>query len=321
MPNLKFMHFYHSYLDAIEPLSDVERGRLFTTCLQYSKTGVASGLNGNERFVFPLIKAQIDRDNEAYLKKCQQNSEKGKRGGRPPKKSDEGQDSEKSHGFSEKAKKAVAFLENPEEKSAEKLAQNLAHPVAQCSDEADIKADVAREKKLRLFLESQKSQGEGEGEGEIKEKRLAQPEVAPNSDTPPPKPKKPRKSGMVLYSEPFLRFWEVYPRREDKQRAFEIWSRLEAADHERVVTAAKNYAAKMRSQETEVQYIRLPKTFLNKGGWEDWVTGPPGAENGVITDAERAAIIAKHTNEGGERDDRAIIQEIWRIQHERNATG
>lgn len=57
---------YHSYLKSVEPLNDAERGRLFTACLQYSITGEAPDLRGNERFVFPMMKEQIDRDKTKY---------------------------------------------------------------------------------------------------------------------------------------------------------------------------------------------------------------------------------------------------------------
>lgn len=53
---------YHSYLAAIEPLNDEERGRLFTALLTYSQTGTAPDLPGNERFVFPTMREQMDRD-------------------------------------------------------------------------------------------------------------------------------------------------------------------------------------------------------------------------------------------------------------------
>lgn len=66
---------YHSYLKAIEPLNDAERGRLFTACLQYSMTGEAPELKGNERFVFPSMAAQIDRDKEKYAARCKKNAE------------------------------------------------------------------------------------------------------------------------------------------------------------------------------------------------------------------------------------------------------
>lgn len=57
---------YHSYLKSVEPLNDAERGRLFTACLEYSMTGKSPDLRGNERFVFPMIREQIDRDTEKY---------------------------------------------------------------------------------------------------------------------------------------------------------------------------------------------------------------------------------------------------------------
>ena len=55
---------YHSYLNAMDPLNDAERGRLFTACLIYSKTGEVPDLRGTERFIFPQMKWQIDRDKD-----------------------------------------------------------------------------------------------------------------------------------------------------------------------------------------------------------------------------------------------------------------
>ena len=58
----EFFCAYHSILEAMEPLNDAECGRLFRACLNYSMTGAPQELCGNERFVFPGLKAQIDRD-------------------------------------------------------------------------------------------------------------------------------------------------------------------------------------------------------------------------------------------------------------------
>lgn len=91
-----YVCLYHSYLDAIQALGDAERGRLLTAMLEYSITGAAPQLGGNERYIFPMVKAQIDRDREKYEEKCRKNAEKGRLGGRPP-----------------KAGKAVAFSESP----------------------------------------------------------------------------------------------------------------------------------------------------------------------------------------------------------------
>ena len=65
---------YHSYLEVMEQLNDTERGRLFTACLTYSKTGEAPELRGNERFVFPAFRSQIDRDKTNYEETCRKRS-------------------------------------------------------------------------------------------------------------------------------------------------------------------------------------------------------------------------------------------------------
>jgi hypothetical protein len=70
---IEYFLAYHSYIDAMTPLSDEESGRLFRACLVYSKTGSITELSGNERYVFPSIKSQIDRDNEKYQKRCDKN--------------------------------------------------------------------------------------------------------------------------------------------------------------------------------------------------------------------------------------------------------
>lgn len=72
---LDSFNVYHSYLQALDPLNDAECGRLFKACLQYSMTGKAPELRGNERFLFPSWKSQIDRDREKYAAKCRRNAE------------------------------------------------------------------------------------------------------------------------------------------------------------------------------------------------------------------------------------------------------
>ena len=76
---LTYIKVFVDYLDAIELLGDAERGRLFTALLEYGRTGVAPQLGGNERYIFPLIKAQIDRDRDRYNSKCAQNAESARK--------------------------------------------------------------------------------------------------------------------------------------------------------------------------------------------------------------------------------------------------
>ena len=71
----EYMCLYHSYLKSVEPLNDAERGRLFTACLTYSMTGAEPDLRGNERFVWPTIREQIDRDTKKYSDFCKKQQE------------------------------------------------------------------------------------------------------------------------------------------------------------------------------------------------------------------------------------------------------
>lgn len=108
---LESFNAYHSYLDTMEALNDAECGRLFRALLEYSATGAAPELRGNERFVFPGMRSQIDRDIEKYNAKCARNRENGEKGGghsppnaperprTPPKEKDKDKDKDKDISF------------------------------------------------------------------------------------------------------------------------------------------------------------------------------------------------------------------------------
>lgn len=80
MPELTYIKLFVDYLYAIEPLGDAERGRLFTSLLEYARSGEAEHLSGNERFIFPMMRAQIDRDAAAMREISEARSEAGKKG-------------------------------------------------------------------------------------------------------------------------------------------------------------------------------------------------------------------------------------------------
>lgn len=81
----EYFKVFHSYLKSIEPLNDAERGRLFTAMLEYSITGEAPDLRGNERFIFPTMQGNLDREIESYNRTVETNRVNGSKGGRPPK--------------------------------------------------------------------------------------------------------------------------------------------------------------------------------------------------------------------------------------------
>lgn len=95
MAEREYFPCYHSYLKKCEKLTDQELGRLFRALMEYSVTGERQELAGRESIAFDFIADDIDRANDAYLEKCEKNSQNGKRGGRPEKRPV----SEKPNGF------------------------------------------------------------------------------------------------------------------------------------------------------------------------------------------------------------------------------
>ncbi len=80
---IPYICMYDDYLEALEPLTDGEKGRLLTAMLLYARTGQVQKLSGNERFLWPILKSKIDMDRAAYQEKCEKNRLNGKKGGRP----------------------------------------------------------------------------------------------------------------------------------------------------------------------------------------------------------------------------------------------
>ena len=62
------MFVRHNFIVNLKELSMAERGRLFTSMLQYSIDGTEPALGGNERYIWPAAKQMIDDDAAAYQK-------------------------------------------------------------------------------------------------------------------------------------------------------------------------------------------------------------------------------------------------------------
>ena len=85
MDTLCYVCLYNDYGINLGALSDEEFGRLTRAMIRYNTTGDAPEFTGNERFVWPIIRSQIDRNRKAYEKKCETNRRNGQKGGRPKK--------------------------------------------------------------------------------------------------------------------------------------------------------------------------------------------------------------------------------------------
>lgn len=86
---------YNSWLKALEPFGDAERGRIWTALLEYSNGLAIDGhSSGNERFILPMLIDQIDRDTEKREQFVEKQRENGSKGGRPKKASESQQNPE-----------------------------------------------------------------------------------------------------------------------------------------------------------------------------------------------------------------------------------
>jgi hypothetical protein len=70
---MKYLKVFVDFRKDMEPLTDEERGRLFTAMLMYAENGTESGLIGNERFLWGTAKKQIDAQSDSYKKLCDMN--------------------------------------------------------------------------------------------------------------------------------------------------------------------------------------------------------------------------------------------------------
>ena len=103
MKEMTYICFYTDYLDALEPYSMEERGNLLTAMLQYAATGTEPVFTGNERFIWSLLRGQMERDMKVYEERCIRNQQNGKKGGRPSKKAGASADDADSDGEDDSA--------------------------------------------------------------------------------------------------------------------------------------------------------------------------------------------------------------------------
>ena len=69
----KFLCVYHDWLATLQAIGYERAGRLLVGALQYDITGEPPDLDGNLKFVWPLIQASIDRNHEHYQMICETN--------------------------------------------------------------------------------------------------------------------------------------------------------------------------------------------------------------------------------------------------------
>ena len=104
---LSYLKLFFDQIRAMDPYSDEEVGRIIRAMARYAEFGEEPAFQGNERFIWSMLKDAIDRASEKYEELCATRKECGSKGGRPkkPKGFSENQMViEKPKGFSENQK-------------------------------------------------------------------------------------------------------------------------------------------------------------------------------------------------------------------------
>ena len=71
----------HAYLDECEELTDAEFGRLMRALLKYGSGGGDTELPGLERILYPVFRANLERDLASYEKRAEKCRESARLGG------------------------------------------------------------------------------------------------------------------------------------------------------------------------------------------------------------------------------------------------
>lgn len=79
MSDAKAIYLYLDYLELLGGYTFEERGRLVTAMLEYAATGAAPDFDGPERYVWPSLRNQIDRDTARYEERCRKNAENARK--------------------------------------------------------------------------------------------------------------------------------------------------------------------------------------------------------------------------------------------------
>lgn len=75
---------YYDWVETMQrQLEPTEAWNLLLALVDYSRYGTVPELEGKPAFAFEFMRGQIDRDNEKYQARCEQNAINGARGGRP----------------------------------------------------------------------------------------------------------------------------------------------------------------------------------------------------------------------------------------------
>lgn len=248
MANTTYIKIFVDYLDALELLDDAEKGRLFTALLEYARSGEVPQLIGNERFMFPVMKVQIDRDNET----SKQNAANGTKGGR----------GNKSPDSETKPMKAAESEEKQTEVPEINQKAALDNQKAAVYSQKAAVFDVNDKECVHLHHFEEK---------EEKSAPLSSPLFFPPDPllSPPYNPPAEKKKESHARGA-FDVFWAAYPKKVGKIAARKAFEKVHVPVDELLAAVERQKNGRQWKRDNG-QYIPNPTTWLNQGRWDDEV--------------------------------------------------
>lgn len=110
----------------------------------------------------------------------------------------------------------------------------------------------------------------------LKDLNTCSPEGERVKNSEDSKAKKQQRRKALEYTPEFEKFWEAYPRKVEKRKAFKAWEislrdKSVQATPEKIISAAESYGRECSAECREAKYIKHPATFLGRDApWEEY---------------------------------------------------
>jgi hypothetical protein len=217
----------------LKELSDSERGRLLTACIDYVEQGIEPELRGNERFIFNGIKASVDREREMMQLIA-----------------------------SNVAENDAIDVENDVEIDADdvenlEFASNL-HQMMQQTTSNDANFDVNDAIDADFDANS----------APLPSSPPTPPLLSIPLISPKEKETNVSKKKVPHTDAEFDQFWAAYPRKVCKKAARKSFEKVDVP-LETILTALEQHKKSAQWNKDKGQFIPHPATWLNNARWED----------------------------------------------------
>lgn len=278
-----FREILAKYADAIWMLNDEEQHRLFVSLVEYAEDGTMPEEQGNEKFVFAMMRKEMDEEQPDKPSRSEINSDNAKRG------------------WEKRRANQMQKCENANSISHKKEDANG----AKMTDSSDLNANDANR-----ILHTESSE---EKESLPSPLSPSLPSPTPLSDTPPivPQPvkekehislaggeqKKPQRKSQDYYRalsdfqrSRFDSFYAAYPKKSTKQECAAWWNENKP-DDDLLKCILHGVEVYKRSPEVLRGYALDPIRFLKRRRWDDFAENLPSQKK---TSDEREARLREY---------------------------